>query len=339
MRSPLERVPENVIRDVVADGWGLRIGELRYFPEGGGAYHWIAYADGLGRWFVTCDDLDTKPWLGPDRDSVFDGLLTAYGMAMDLRRAGLAFVVAPVAAISGAPAERVDERHSISLFDYVDGASGRWGRPTGSRARDELVAVLARLHRSTPTTRTIVRHGLDVPGRGEFEEALDDLDGPWDGGPFSEPARRELARHVGVVVRSLCDLDRLAIRLAASDADGVVTHGEPHPGNLIHTATGLVLVDWDTVAVARPERDLWMIDDAGATVTAYRDLTGITPEREALVAYRLLWALTDLAAFTARVRREHKRDADAARALAALRSILAGHEPSPYGTPRPAPFL
>ena len=64
MRSPLERVDEKVIASVVAAGWGLRVSELRYFPEGGGAYHWIARADDARRWFVTCDDLDTKPWLG-----------------------------------------------------------------------------------------------------------------------------------------------------------------------------------------------------------------------------------------------------------------------------------
>jgi hypothetical protein len=57
------------------------------------------------RWFMTGDDLDTKPWLGSDRDSVFDGLPAAHGTAMDLRSNGLAFVIAPVPAISGAPAE------------------------------------------------------------------------------------------------------------------------------------------------------------------------------------------------------------------------------------------
>jgi hypothetical protein len=94
------------------------------------------------------------------------------------------------------------------------------------------------------------------------------------------------------------------------------------------------LVDWDTVAIARPERDLWMIDDVDATaVTAYRELTGITLDPEALVAYRLLWALADLAAFTVQLRGEHERDADAENALAALRGILSGREPSPYGTP------
>jgi spectinomycin phosphotransferase len=330
----MERVGEKVIRDVVADGWGLRIDELRYFPHGGGAYHWIALTDEVRRWFVTCDDLDTKPWLGSDRDSVFEGLLAAYETTMDLRTAGLAFVVAPMPAISGAPAERVDERHSISVFEYVDGEPGQWGRPLRPRARDELVAMLALLHRSSPAVRTPVRCSLDVPGRGEFEQALDDLGRPWDGGPLSELARRELARHVNAVVRSLDDLDRFAAWFAATDANAVVTHGEPHPGNLVHTATGVALVDWDTVAVARPERDLWMMADADATiVTDYRELTGVTLDREALVAYRLIWALADLAAFTVQLRSEHDGNADAENALAAIKAILNGQEPSPYGTP------
>jgi hypothetical protein len=91
-----------------------------------------------------------------------------------------------------------------------------------------------------------------------------------------------------------------------------------------------VLVDWDTVALARPERDLWMIVDAcGTAMSAYRDLTGITLDPDAVAAYRLLWALTDMAAFTLQLRGEHRRDADAKKALAGLRSILNGREPFP----------
>ncbi len=325
-----------MVRDVVFDGWGLRVDELRYFPEGGGAYHWTADADDDRRWFVTCDDLDTKPWLGSDRDSVFDGLCAAYRTAMDLRSAGLAFVVAPAAAISGAPAERVDERHGVSVFEYVQGEPGRWGRPVGRRAQEQLVTMLAELHRSTPAMHRGVRRGFELPGRGVFEQALGDLDRRWDGGPLSELARRELVAHADMVVRSLNDLDLFAGELNGADSAGVVTHGEPHPGNLIHTETGLALVDWDTVAIARPERDLWMIADADPSLaTRYRDLTRITLEREALVAYRLLWALADLAAFTVQLRGEHHEDADADNALTALHSILNGHEPSPYGTPCP----
>jgi hypothetical protein len=77
VRGQFEHVQESVITDVIADGWGLRIDEFRYFPEGAGAYHWIAHTDDGRRWFVTCDDLQTKPWLGSDCDAVFEGLLAA----------------------------------------------------------------------------------------------------------------------------------------------------------------------------------------------------------------------------------------------------------------------
>jgi spectinomycin phosphotransferase len=113
----------------------------------------------------------------------------------------------------------------------------------------------------------------------------------------------------------------------------VVTHGEPHPGNLISTSGGLTLVDWDTVALARPERDLWMIADlaGGALAVRYEEETGVALDPEALVAYRRLWALSDLVAYTRQLRHEHQRSADADRALAAVRSILSGREPAPYG--------
>jgi spectinomycin phosphotransferase len=333
MRSPLERVSEDAIRDVVAGGWALGIAGLRYVPVGAGAYHWIADGEDGRRWFVTCDDLDTKPWLGADRDTVFAGLLAAYGTAVALRNGGLTFVAAPVTTSAGAPAVRVDERHSVSVFEHVDGEPGEWGRPVPDRTDGELVGMLARLHASTPVVGGLPPRGLDLPGRDGLEEALDDLHHRWDGGPLSEPARVELAGHRDLVLRWLDELDRLAGRLGGAGPALVVTHGEPHPGNLIGTGGGLTLVDWDTVALARPERDLWMIADlaGGALVVRYEEESGVALDPEALVAYRRLWALSDLVAYTRQLRREHQRSADADRALAAVRSILSGREPAPYG--------
>jgi len=323
------RVEGEVIRQTVAAGWGLRIRELRYFPEGGGAYHWMAFGDDGDKWFVTCDDLDTKPWLGTDRDSVFNRLLAAYGTAIELRAGGSEFVVAPTPTAEGVAAVRIDERHSVSVLEFVDGKPGRWGESPG--AVDEVVAMLARLHRADPTGYSLGGQGLVVPGRDGLEAALDNLGSRWDGGPLSESARGEIARQADVVVGSLADLDRFAVRVDSQDADAVVTHGEPHPGNLMRTAPGLRLIDWDTVALDRPERDLWMLAGTGPEpIATYRRLTGIALDPDALRAYRLLWALRDVAAFTAQLRGEHRQDANAEWALAGLGSILAGREPSPY---------
>ena len=63
MRSPFDRVPEATIIDAIGRGWGIHIGGLRYLPVGAGAYHWLAETRDDHRYFVTCDDLETKPWL------------------------------------------------------------------------------------------------------------------------------------------------------------------------------------------------------------------------------------------------------------------------------------
>jgi spectinomycin phosphotransferase len=335
MRTPPTDVTEAEVTDALARCWATTVADLRYFPEGGGAHHWTALDDEGHSWFVTCDDLDTKAWLGSDRDTVFEGLQRSYETAAGLRRSGLRFVSAPVASLSGSPAERLDERHSLAMSEFVHGAPGQWGRPMGEHARREVVSMLAALHGSARPPRAIVHTDLEVAGRAALEAALDDLGRSWVGGPFSESARKELRTHAGTVARSLERLDAIASGLEASGSDAVVTHGEPHAGNLIRASGGLMLVDWDTVAIARPERDLWMLDSPTEPVsTAYRRLTGRTIRPDALRAYRSLWALADIAAFTTQLRKEHNRDADGEKALAGLRSILGGSEPAPYGGTR-----
>jgi spectinomycin phosphotransferase len=318
---------------VVRREWRLAVGRLDYLPEGGGAYHWVARATDGRRWFVTCDDLDTKPWLGTDRDAVFAGLLAAYGAAMDLRTAGVDFVVAPSPTRSDEPAIRVDDGHGLAVFPYVAGDPGRWGQAMEPDDRRRLVRLLAELHRSermvVPALR---RRGLEVPGRQSLDAALQSLDRPWDGGPLSEAARRQLASHAEGIADRLAVLDRLASAVDSRGGEAVITHGEPHPGNLIRARDGFALVDWDTVAAARPERDLWMLDDStGEARAAYHHLSGRALDPLALAAYRLLWALTDIAAFTIQLWSPHQQNPDTEHALSALRRTLTGQEPSPYG--------
>jgi spectinomycin phosphotransferase len=196
--------------------------------------------------------------------------------------------------------------------------------------------MLARLHACDADMHGVAERDVDVPGRHALEHALESLGAVWDGGPFADPARRQLVAHATTVADALAELDRLVLRLREIEPRVVLTHGEPHPGNLIRTAGGLVLLDWDTVAAARPERDLWMLAEIDTTLLdRYRDITGITPDAGALRAFRLVWALSDIASFTAQLRAEHGSDTDSRRALVALERILTGHEPCPYGQRQP----
>ena len=67
----------------------------RYEPKGTRSYHWISDVHGSPPYFVTVDDLETKPWNGRGFDETHAGLELAYRAAWVLRHeAGLGLVVA-----------------------------------------------------------------------------------------------------------------------------------------------------------------------------------------------------------------------------------------------------
>ncbi len=85
---------------------------------------------------------------------------------------------------------------------------------------------------------------------------------PGIGGPYAERARQLLLAHAADLEKLTAAYDVLAARIAARPERFVVTHGEPHAGNVMLTPDGLVLIDWDTARLAPPERDLWTLAEA-----------------------------------------------------------------------------
>jgi len=320
------------LRPALARSWRLAAGPLRYVPEGGGSYHWATEADGA-RHFLTVDDLHHKPWLGDGPDGVFDGLRSAFGAALALStQARLPFVVPPVPTWSGETAVRLTPRYSLAVFPFTDGQPGRWGDELTPGDAARLADLLAALHGATAAVSPLpARRGLALPGRAGLAAALAALDRPWDGGPFSEPVRGELAANAAKVTGWLSEFDRLASHVAAHSSGDVITHGEPHPGNLIRVAGEFRLIDWDTVALAPPERDLWMLAGAAGAFDRYRAVTGRAIDAAAISFYRLTWALADLAAFTSLLRAPHRRDNDTEKAWRGLLATLhPGSAAGPY---------
>jgi spectinomycin phosphotransferase len=338
---PPDGVDEQDLAGALAGSWGLGVRRPRYVPKGFGSHHWLAETPEGQRYFVTVDELDSKTWLGADRESRFEGLASAYETAVLLHeRAHLSFVVPPIPTLDGAPAVRLTPDFSLAVFAFIDGTGGEWADRMSPDERDQLMRLLAELHLSTPTVASRARRRpLEIPGRAGLEAALDELERPWTGGPFSEPARHRLAVNAEVVGEWLASFDDLAARLAKTHAPLVVTHGEPHPGNLIKVEGGFRLVDWDTVALAEPERDLWMFDDGSAgRFATYSQATGTGVDDTALSLYRLAWTLTDIASFTARFRSRHQRNHDTQKAWTGLTDLLRGSWFAPYGPalcPRP----
>lgn len=306
-------------RDLIAacrDGWDINAVETEYLPVGFGSYHWSLTDRAGAVWFVKVDDIELES---------FDAFQRAYGTALALHRdAGLDFVVAPVPTRRGPVLHRLSERYALSVFPMLAGVAGHFG-PHRREDLPEMASVLARLHRATPTVAPLAPPmNRSLPGRDRLDEALHDLHRPWTAGPHSEPARKLLATHAELVQQWLTNFDRL---IAEVGERTVITHGEPHPGNVIRTPAGLRLIDWGTAQLAPPERDLWLLTE-GADRTddevfaLYAAAGGQPVDPAGIVLYRQWWALADVAAFVDDLRRPHGDGEDAAAALTCLASYF-----------------
>jgi spectinomycin phosphotransferase len=310
MRDVPSGIETRVVVDALADGWGFDADTIEYAPVGAGSYHWVA-ADAAGkRRFVTVDDLDQKRWLGDTRDMACEALGRAFDTAIALRRSGLEFVVTPIPTSHGESLRRIGQRHTLALFPFVDGRAGRWG-PYEPDDREAVVSMLAELHRATPLVATVVRSvGLELAGRSRLEAALRELNERWSGGPLSEPARQAFSIHAADMAEFLSLADRLAAGVERRGGGWVVTHGEPHAGNVMRAGTGHVLVDWDTVALAPRERDFWWLSDEPDDIAAYADMTGAEIDHEAVDLFRLTWDLDDVAEYLNVLRSPHVENED-----------------------------
>jgi spectinomycin phosphotransferase len=330
--SPVRDRPAGIgdgeIGRALAEGWRIHAADLRYAAVGGGSYHWVMRDGEGGRWFVTVDDLDDKPWLGHSRVTALDGLRAAMDTALALRRkAGLRFVAAPIPALGGETVRPLDARYAIAVFPFLDGTSGRFGEDYPARRRVELASLLAALHQATPILARPPVARIGLPRRAALDAALGGLDQPWPGGPYGEPARELLIRTAGRIRSLLARFDQLAKRVAARAA--VITHGEPHGANFMRAnfmraGTGTMLIDWDTTGLAPPERDLWMIaSNTGEELRHYSAATGRAIDPAALTFYRLRWALDDMSAFLMQLRAARQRTADTEHAWRALQETIA----------------
>lgn len=324
VKSPPDDFDDSRLLPSLAEGWGIESGSAEYLTVGFGGYHWLVTDTAGQRLFVTVDDLRQKEWLGSTPEAALHGLRMAFDTALSLRvEGGLDFVIAPLPTMRGETVRRIGMHHTVAVFPFVTGRPGHFGDDSTAAERAEVAGMLAALHRpASAAPRSAMHWRPGIIARDDLEGALADVNRPWRGGPFSEPTRDWLARNTASLRSQVREFDRLATRVVPADRGLVVTHGEPHPGNLIWTGSGLVLVDWDTAGLALPERDLWHVTTGADEAAArYAEATGHEIDSKALSMYRLAWDLTDIALFTKQLRSPHRRTADTE---AAWRNLTAG---------------
>ena len=152
---------------------------------------------------------------------------------------------------------------------------------------------------------------------------------PWtatlpSNGPYAAIASLLLIDNEATIRRLVARYGALVARHLKDPGPPVVTHGEIHPGNVMETSEGWVIVDWDTALLAPPERDLWRLarGGGGSILRAYADATGTTPDERLLELYAIRWDLAEIASFAAEFREPHEDTEDSRRGLEILESVV-----------------
>jgi spectinomycin phosphotransferase/16S rRNA (guanine(1405)-N(7))-methyltransferase len=193
------------------------------------------------------------------------------------------------------------------------------------------------VHRATGAAVAHADHDdLAVPHRHEIPAALDALAGAWDEGPYGERGRSLLDQHAGDLERIVAAYDGLADSVRELSDRAVLTHGEPHGGNVLVVEGQRLLIDWDTALLAVAERDLWDLDPGdGSVFDAYERATGIAPSAAALDLYRLWYDLAEIGQYLGELRRPHADTADMAESWKNLQHYLRPAERWPHLVGRP----
>jgi Phosphotransferase enzyme family len=327
--TPPDGLSEDTLTSVLARGWGTGVASMAYQAVGFGSHHWTVVDTSGGRWFVTVDELQTKQRsLDEPLAATFGRLRASLCAARDLRDGGAAFVVAPVPARDGEPLVRLDDRLTVAVYPFVDGQSFAWGEFITPALRRGMLDLIVGVHTAPAAARRrAAADDFTVLHRDELELALGSGPDAADGagcGPYARPTARLVAENAAGLRRALARYDALAAAARSRPSGLVLTHGEPHPGNVMLTASGWVLIDWDTALVAPPERDLWSLDPGdGSVLRRYAGATGVTPRPELLELYRIRWDLADIAVTVSRFRRPHPGSEDDEKSWGGLPPLIA----------------
>jgi len=298
--------------------WGLSVTRLEYLPVGYGGYHWAATVTGGRCFFVTLSAV-----AGDDEFTDLGATMDAAASLAD--NSHLSFVIGPVRTTSGYAAARLRPGWAVTVSPFADGEPGQWGDELSAPDLVQLTSMLASLHRCDAPAGTPVRNP-ELPCRDVMETVLGERAGSWfDAGPYGVPAQNLIAEHATGLRGALGIFDDLVGQVSASGTT-VLTHGEPHPGNLIRRSGSFLLVDWDTAGLALPERDLWWVlpdadtgpDAFTALASLYADVTGRAVDAAAMALYRLRWDLDDISLFLTEFRAQHRRTADTKKAWVGL---------------------
>ena len=292
MLEPPAHVTDAEVLEAVRRHWAGTVDGVEHLAVGWGGHHWRAEVAGEPVLFVTLD-------IPLDRHTP-ESLEGAYAAAAHTARV-LDFVWPSLPTHDG--------RYTVPL-SWGTLSVTRWSegtRPTTSTPR--LADMLTALHAVEPLAGAPVWSTLVEPDLESRLTELMRLDWP---APLGPTARDLVREHLGQVAGWAEEHTALLDR--ADEASYVVTHGEPGVHNQWLADGRVWLLDWETLLLAPPERDL---------ATLVRDGVEVAHDPALVRLFDLEWRLSEIASFADWLHQPHGDGPDDRQALAGLRDELA----------------
>jgi Ser/Thr protein kinase RdoA (MazF antagonist) len=244
--------PELMVRHLAA-AYGLPLTSPRFLPlgEDQNAFHWLAATADGSSYFVTAHRHATSRIMDVD---------AAYAAAAALvTDCELREVVAPLPTVRGGFTSTY-QGWRLALFPFVPGTMA-FDQPLSENTLSQIALLLARLHESRTCLRTpaLGRERFASPFPAQLCDCLRAVEAlPADATVYQRRLRDLLLREQTDLVAYMDELAQLEADVRALPVEQVVTHGDLNLKNILVDARGeLYLVDWDGIALAPTERDLW----------------------------------------------------------------------------------
>lgn len=275
--------------------WRRPLDRCAYLAAGMGAHHWLGYStEGAPIAFLTADRVET--------------VRAPYLAARELRDQGLTFVLAPERTVDDDVIAPAGDGWWVSMTPYVVGRSGD-GAYRNDVERTQVANLLGVLHSTEPPPE--LPRWTPKQAWPDALAALDDVARPWTSGPRAEELRELFGTHEDQIRTWMTEFRELCNEILPGDEPWVVTHGEPHTSNVRWADDGrLLLIDWDTVALAPRERDLVDVlarASVAAPAEAYLRAGGSAgaPRPAVFDLFAREWVLDELDVYAKQLREPH----------------------------------
>jgi spectinomycin phosphotransferase len=319
--SPTDRE----VLDAVRRYWMPRAAAVRYVPKGFGAHHWQVVDEHGPVLFATHDQVGDPQ--GQDLPASGTAasrwppsrFVRAYAATIELARAGVPGVLAPVPAAGGQAVVPL-AAGVLSVTPWCEGDSPteeEGNRPLHLARVREIVGAL---HAAAVPTGIPIWSPRD--GRVEVDAVIERARDPWTRGPFGELARETILASAEGLRTVGARFDRLAGVARSARENWVPTHGEVHHRNRMLTGPDgsaspdgdVLLVDWESLALAPPERDSRDLPPSARE--------GLGEDPAMLEMFALEWTLSELHEYAHWFQGPHDGSADDRVALDGLEEEL-----------------